>query len=483
MTEHAVVIAGAGPTGLMLAGELALGGADVIVIERRTDQFVDKARAGGLHVRTLELLDQRGIVDRFVTAGERYPSVGFAYIQLDVSDLPTRHNYLLGLPQSRFEPILAEWVAELGVPIVRGRDVVEFAQDELGVTVELSDGVSLRAQYLVGCDGGRSFVRKHAGIEFPGFDPSLSYVMADADTAERPVLGLRPEGGAIMPLDPEAPDGPYAFVVREPRCDHTGEPTTDDLRAALLAAYGTDFGVHDPTRISRFTDTSRQAATYRSGRVLLAGDAAHIHAPFGGQGLNAGVQDAVNLGWKLAQVANGVSGAELLDTYHAERHPVGAAVLQNTMAQAALIGGDARRQALQATMRALLALDEPRRHLAARISALDVRYEPDGGHELVGCRMPDIDLVTSDGVTRAYALLHDARGILLDLAAADPFDLSPWGGRVRHVTARADAAWRLPVTGTVAAPPAVLIRPDGHIAWAGDVDERSLHDALTTWFG
>lgn len=488
MTDHAVVIVGSGPTGLMLAGELALAGTDVAVVERRVDQTVDKARAGGLHIRTLEVLDQRGIVDRFIADGQRYPSVGFAYIQLAVGDLPTRHSYLLGLPQSRSEPILADWVAELGVPILGGLAVVDVTQDDTGVTAELSDGSSLRAEYLVGCDGGRSLVRKAAGIDFPGHDPSVSFLIAEADTVEPPALGIRPEGGGIGPVDPGSEGGPYGFVVKERRVDGTTEPSLDHLRAELTHVYGTDFGVHSLTRISRFTDMSRQAATYRAGRVLLAGDAAHIHAPLGGQGLNTGVQDAVNLGWKLAQVVNGTSDANLLDTYHAERHPVGARVLHNTMAQIALVVGDERHRALHATVTELLAMDEPRIHVAAMIAALDVHYEMgvDPGrdtHPLLGRRMPDLDLRVAGAATRVYELLHDARPLLLDLGASDSFDIGPWEHRVRLVQGAYDGEWVLPVIGPVAPPAAVLIRPDGHVAWTGELADPGLPEALTTWFG
>ena len=332
MTEHAVVIAGGGPTGLMLAGELALAGVDVAIVERRATQDVDGSRAGGLLSRTIEVLDQRGIADRFLSQGQVHPVQGFAGILLDISDFPTRHNYMLALWQSHFEPILADWVEELGVPILRGREVVGFAQDDTGVDVELSDDTSLRAEYLVGCDGGRSLIRKAAGIDFAGLDPSRSWIIAEVEMAEEPEFGLR-EGGGIG----RAADGELVRVaLTEQHLEHTREPTLQDLSEALIAVDGTDYGVHSPTWISRFTDMSRQAASYRHGRVLLAGDAAHVHPPHGGQGLNTGVQDAVNLGWKLAQVVNKTSPESLLDTYHAERHPVGARVLHNTMAQVAL---------------------------------------------------------------------------------------------------------------------------------------------------
>jgi 3-(3-hydroxy-phenyl)propionate hydroxylase len=392
MTEHAVVIAGGGPTGLMLAGELALAGVDVVIIERRADQKVDGSRAGGLHSRTIEVLDQRGIAERFLEAGYVAPALGFAGIPLDISDFPTRHNYVLALWQSKIEPILAGWVEELGVPILREREVVGVAQDATGVVVETSGNVSLRAKYLVGCDGGRSLVRKMAGIEFAGLDPSTSWLIAEVAMDEEPKLGMRREGGGIGRM---GEGGPFRVVLTERYVERPGESTLQDLSEALVAAYGTDYGVHSPTWISRFTDMSRQAVSYRRGRILLAGDAAHVHPPQGGQGLNTGVQDAVNLGWKLAQVVNRTSPESLLDTYSAERHPVGARVLHNTMAQVALATADDRHQALRDTMSDLLSMDEPRRRIAGMLSALDIHYDLGEGDPLLGRRMPDLDLQTS----------------------------------------------------------------------------------------
>jgi 3-(3-hydroxy-phenyl)propionate hydroxylase len=482
VTDHAVVIAGGGPTGLMLAGELALAGIDVVIVERRTSQDLDGTRAGGLHSRTIEVLDQRGVADRFLAEGQTHPFVGYAGTFLDISDFPTRHNYLLALWQSRIEPILAGWVDELGVPILRQREVVGFTQDDSGVDVELDDG-SLRGEYLVGCDGGRSLIRKTAGIDFPGWDPSASYLIAEVEMDEEPEIGMRPEGGGIGPVNREEGGGPYGVVLLETDVEHASQPTLRYLREALVAAYGTDFGVHSPTWISRFTDMTRQAASYRERRVLLAGDAAHVHGPQGGQGLNTGVQDAVNLGWKLAQVVNATSPESLLDTYHAERHPVGARVLHNTMAQVALVRVDERSKALRDTMLELLVMDEPRRRIAGMISGLDIHYDLGEGHPLLGRRMPDLDLQTTDGPTRVFSLLHDARPVLLDLGEPGGFDISPWANRVRLVDARHDGVWELPVIGEVAAPPAVLIRPDGHVAWAGDLTDPELPRALATWFG
>jgi len=483
MTEHAVVIAGGGPTGLMLAGELALAGVDVVIVERRASQDLDGSRAGGLHARTIEVLDQRGIAERFVSAGQEHPNLGYSLILLDITDFPTRHNYVLALWQSHFERILADWVGELGVPILRGCEVVGFAQDDTGVDVELSDGRSLRALHLVGCDGGRSVVRKAAGIDFVGWDPTTSWLIAEVEMDEEPEVGMRREGGGIGPVNREEGGGPYRVVLKERLVDHPSEPTLQDLREALTVAYGTDYGVHSPTWISRFTDMTRQAASYREGRVLLAGDAAHVHPPQGGQGLNTGVQDAVNLGWKLAQVVEGTSPESLLDTYHAERHPVGARVLHNTMAQVALSIPDDRHQALRDTMTELLSMDEPRRRIAAMLSGLDIHYDLGEGHPLLGRRMPDLDLHTADGPMRVFTLLHDARPVLLNLGEPGGFDISPWANRVRLVDAKHDGVWELPVLGEIAAPPAVVIRPDGHVAWAGDLTDTELPQALATWFG
>ena len=484
MTEHAVVIAGGGPTGLMLAGELALAGVDVVIVERRTSQDVDGSRAGGLYPRTLEVLDQRGIAERFVSAGQQHPSLGYAQIPLDISDFPTRHNYVLALWQSEFEPILAGWVlGELGVPIHRGGEVVGFAQDDSGVDVEVSGAASLRAEYLVGCDGGRSVVRKAAGIDFPGFDPSTSWMIAQVEMDEQPEIGMRPEGGGIGPVNRVEGGGPYGVVLRERDVEHPDEPTMQDLSEALVSVYGTDYGLRSASWISRFTDMTRQAASYRSGRVLLAGDAAHVHPPHGGQGLNTGVQDAVNLGWKLAQVINRTSPDSVLDTYHAERHPVAARVLHNTMAQVALSGADDRHQALRDTMAKLLAMDEPRKRFAGMLSGLDIHYDLGEGHPLLGRRMPDLDVHTADGPGRVFDLLHDARPVLLNLGEPGDFHVAPWASRVRLVDAKHDGVWELPVLGEVPAPSAVLIRPDGHVAWAGNLADPALPRALTSWFG
>ncbi len=483
MTEHAVVIAGGGPTGLMLAGELALAGVDVAIVERRASQDLTGLRAGGLHSRTIEVLDQRGIADRFLSQGQVAQVAGFAWIPLDISDFPTRHNYGLGLWQNHIERILAGWVGELVVQIYRGREVTGFAQDDTGVDVELSDGQSLRAEYLVGCDGGRSRIRKAAGIEFPGWDPTTSNLIAEVEMAEEPEWGLRRDALGIHALSRLEDGGPVRVMVTEQHIGATGEPTLRDLSETLIAVYGTDYGIHSPTWISRFTDMARQAASYRKGRVLLAGDAAHVHYPVGGQGVNTGVQDAVNLGWKLAQVVNRTSPDSLLDTYHAERHPVAARVLRNTMAQVALLRTDDRTNALRDTISELLSMDEPRRRFAAMMSGLDIHYDLGDEHPLLGRRMPDLDLVTANGPLRVFTLLHDARPVLLNLGEPGGFDITPWADRVQLIDAKYVGTWELPALGAVTAPTAVLIRPDGYVAWVGELTQLGLADALTTWFG
>ena len=483
MTEHAVLIAGGGPTGLMLAGELALTGVDVVVVERRSTQDVDGSRALGLLSRTIEVLDQRGIAQRFLDAGYVVPTHGYAGIRFDIADLATRHNYVLALPQSQFEPILADWISDLGVPILRGCEVEGFTQDDLGVDVDVSGDQRLRARYLVGCDGSRSLVRKTAGIDFAGLDPSTSWMIAEVAMEEEPELGFRHDSVGTHALGRAADGELIRVLLTERELHHPAAPGMDDLHDALVAVYGTDFGLRSASWISRFTDATRQAASYRRGRVLLAGDAAHVHPPQGGQGMQTGVQDAVNLGWKLAQVVNETSPESLLDTYHAERHPVGARVLHNTMAQVALSKPDDRHRALRDTMAEMLTMDEPRRHIGAMLTGLDIHYDLGEGHPLVGRRMPDLELQTASGPSRVFARLHETRPMLLNLGEPGGFDTAPWANRVQLVDAQCAGAWDLPVLGEVTAPPAVLIRPDGHVAWAGELTDPELPHALVTWFG
>jgi 2-polyprenyl-6-methoxyphenol hydroxylase-like FAD-dependent oxidoreductase len=472
----------------MLAGELALAGVDVAIVERRASQDLIGARAGGLHARTIEVLDQRGIAERFISQGQVAQVAGFSQIRLDISDFPSRHPYGLALWQNEIERILAGWVDELAVPIYRGREVTGIAQHDTGVNVELSNSDLLRAEYLVGCDGGRSLVRKAAGIEFPGWDPTTSYLLAEVEMAsvkgQEPEWGIRHDALGVHALS-TSEGGLVRVMVTEQHLDPSSEPTLRDLSEALTAVYGTDYGIHSPAWISRFTDAARQAATYRDRRVLLAGDAAHVHHPVGGQGLNTGVQDAVNLGWKLAQVVNQTAPDSLLDTYHSERHPVADRVLRNAMAQMALLRrpDDERTKALRQIVSELLSMEEPRKRFGAMMSGLDIRYDLGEGHPLLGRRMPDLDLVTANGPTRVFALLHDARPVLLNFGELTAFNIDPWASRLQSIDAKCVGRWELPVLGAVTAPAAVLIRPDGYVAWVGDGTATGLRDALTTWCG
>jgi 2-polyprenyl-6-methoxyphenol hydroxylase-like FAD-dependent oxidoreductase len=483
MAKHAVVIAGGGPTGMMLAAELALAKVDVAIVERRPNHVLADSRGGGFHSRTIEVLDQRGVADRFLAEGQVAQVATFATTVLDMSDFPTRHPYSLGIWQNHIERIMAAWIDELPVRIYYGCEVTGFAQDDSGVDVELSEGQSLRAQYLVGCDGGRSVIRKAAGIDFPGWDPTRSNLIAEVEVTEEPPRGIRYDATGVHGLHRLEDGRMVRVVVTEQQLGPGSEPTLRDLSEALIAVYGTDFGIHSPTWISRFTDMTRQAVAYRAGRVLLAGDSAHVHYPVGGQGLSLGVQDAVNLGWKLAQVVNGTSPESLLDTYQDERHPVAARALRYTMAQGALQRQDERIKALVDVVSELAIMDEPRKRLAGIISGLDIHFDLGEGHPLLGRRMPDLDLVTADGPLRVFTLLHDATPVLLNLGEPGGFDITPWADRVQLIDAEYVGLWELPVLGAVTAPTAVLIRPDGYVAWVGDGTDTGLRDALTTWFG
>jgi 2-polyprenyl-6-methoxyphenol hydroxylase-like FAD-dependent oxidoreductase len=493
MTEHAVVIAGGGPTGMMLSAELALAGVDVAIVERRPTRELAGSRAGGLHARTLEIFDMRGIVDRFLAEGQIAQVTAFGGTPLDISDFPTRHNYGLGLWQNHIERILDEWIRELGVKIHRGHDVTGFLQNDDAVDITVSDGKSVRAQYLVGCDGGRSTIRKQAGIDFPGWDATQSNLIAEVELATLPELGMRRDAHGVHGFGRVhyeirdgkavfADSGPIRVMVPEAHVGSTSEPTLQDLRDALIRLYDTDYGVHSPTWISRFTDAARQASAYRKGRVLLAGDAAHVHPPHGGQGLNLGIQDAVNLGWKLAQVVSGVASATLLDTYHTERHPVAARVLRNTLAQVALSRTDDRTDALREITAELVRMEQPRKRLAAEMSGLGVHYDLGTGHPLLGRRMPDLDLLTGTGTQRVSATLREARPVLISLQ--DPqLDVGLWRDRVLSIGARHEEPWKLPVFGVVSPPSAVLVRPDGYVAWVGEGSAQGLLDALEMWCG
>ena len=482
MGEHAVVIAGGGPAGMMLAAELALAEVDVALVERRPDHELGDSRAGGIHSRSIELLDQRGVAERFLEAGQTVQVGTFGATVMDMSDFPTRHPYTLALFQDKIERIMGEWLAELPVRVYHGREVTGFAQDGDGVDVQTSGGGTLRARYLVGCDGGRSLIRKQAGIGFPGLDPTRSNLIAEVELTEAPPKGVRHDAVGVHGLH-TLDDGTVRVVTTEQQIDTGAEPTLEDLSESLIAVYGTDFGVHSPTWISRFTDMTRQAAAYRAGRVLLAGDAAHVHAPTGGQGIGLGFQDAVNLGFKLAQVVRGSSPETLLDSYFDERHPATARALRYTVAQTMMQRHDERTQALIGIVGELTAVDGARKLLAGLISGLDVRYDLGEGHPLLGRRVPDLDLTTNGGPTRVFALLNEARPLLLDLDGGSSLDVGPWADRVRHVRAHHEGGWELPVIGAVDAPAAVLVRPDGHVAWVGDGTDAGLTDALATWFG
>ncbi|MCP2164384.1 FAD-dependent monooxygenase [Goodfellowiella coeruleoviolacea] len=505
--DTAVVIAGAGPTGLMLASELRLAGVDVVLLDRLAQRQTVESRAGGLHPRSLEVLDQRGVLQPFLAAGRPLGRGHFSALPLDFSGFATRHPYTLVLLQTKIERLLERRAAELGAHVRWSSEVVGVDQDESGVTVTVSGphGVErVRARYLVGCDGGRSAVRTLAGIDFPGTPATMTALLGDVELADPPaepmIMQRRGAHGDHTVLSLEA--GWHRVIVNQydQVPDRAAPVTLEQLRAALVATAGTDFGMHSPRWLSRFNDAARQATRYRQGRVLLAGDAAHIHLPAGGQGLNTGLQDAANLGWKLAAVLHGHAPEHLLDSYHAERHPVAARVLNNTRAQSLLSRPGPHTDALRAVMAELIGFDQVNEYLGSMLTGLDIRYplaedHPDP-HPLLGRRVPDVDLSTPTGDRRLVSLLSAGRPVLLDLTAgpAQP-DLaeaaSAWADRVDLVRAhcRADH-WVVPCVGAVPAPAALLIRPDGYLAWvaprtaeSGAADTEALRSALTTWFG
>ncbi|MFC0458621.1 FAD-dependent monooxygenase [Arthrobacter liuii] len=478
---HDVVIVGSGPTGLVLAGELRLAGVDAVVLERRESQELAGSRGGGIHSRTIELLDQRGIAERFLAEGKTLQTASFGSTQLDLGSLPTRHPYTLALFQNHIEQLLLEWVEELDVKIRRGVEVTGVSADDGGVDVQLASGGPVRARYLVGADGGRSVVRRSAGIPMVGPDATRSSLIAEVKVAGEPVQQGKVDARGIHGLYPMG-DGVVRVVVTEASLGPAKEPTLEDLRQALADVFGTDFGVHSPIWLSRFTNATRQAETYRKGRVLLAGDAAHVHSPTGGLGIGLGVQDAVNLGWKLGQVVRGISGEDLLDTYHAERHPAGERALKYTMAQSLFQKADPRQEALRDLLDEVLRVDGAGAPIAGLVTGLDVAYPLGTGHPLLGRRMPDLDIMGADGPARVYELLHQARPILLEFGGA-ALDVRAWAARVRHVAATYDGAWQLPVLGRVAAPTAALVRPDGYVAWVGEGTADGLAGALETWCG
>jgi 2-polyprenyl-6-methoxyphenol hydroxylase-like FAD-dependent oxidoreductase len=475
-----VIVVGGGPTGLMLAGELRLQGVRVVVLERLAEP-TGQSRGRGLHARSVEMMDQRGLLERFLAVSEKFQVGGlFGGIVKPWPDgMDTAHPYTLATPQPVTERLLHEWAVELGAEIRRGSEVVGLSQDDEGVTVELAPGdardgggTRLRARYAVGCDGARSTVRRLLGVGFPGKPATVETLLGDMELTEDPetvaavvaeVRKTQLRFGAI----PEG-DGVYRLVVPADGVaeDRTVPPTLEEFKERLRAVAGTDFGAHSPRWLSRFGDATRQAERYRVGRVLLAGDAAHIHPPTGGQGLNLGVQDAFNLGWKLAAEVNGWAPDGLLDSYHAERHPVGAAVLENTRAQIALLGTDPGAVALRGLFLRLLDFQEVNRYITGMISAVDVRYDCGEGHELLGRRMRDVPL--SRG--RLYELTRGGRGLLLDRTGR--LSVGGWADRVEYV---ADTGAGLEV-------PAVLLRPDGHVVWVGE-EQEDLLERLPRWFG
>ena len=471
-----VIIAGCGPTGLMLAGELRLHGVRVVVLEKEAHP-TKQARARGLHARSIELMDQRGLLEQFLALGEQFRVGGFFAGLADhwPERLDTAHSYVLGIPQEVTERLLTEHATKLGAEIRRGCELVGLSQDADGVTVDLADGTRLRSRYLVGCDGGRSAVRKLLGVGFPGEPSRNDTLLAEVELADPPeavaaVVGevrrTQKRFGAAPMADGE--DGVYRVIVPAEGVaeDRAAPPTLDELKQQLRVYAGTDFGAHSPRWLSRFGDATRLAERYRVDRVLLAGDAAHIHPPTGGQGLNLGVQDAVNLGWKLAAEVNGWAPEGLLDSYQSERQPVAAEVLDNTRAQMQLLSSEPGAQAVRRLMSELVNFEEVNQYLIEKITAIGIRYDVGEGHELLGRRLRDLELKQG----HLYGLMHGGRGLLLDRTGG--LSVAGWEDRVDHIV---DPGGELDV-------PAVLLRPDGHVAWVGE-DQQDLLDHLPTWFG
>ncbi|MEV6909227.1 rifampin monooxygenase [Amycolatopsis sp. NPDC051071] len=467
-----VIIAGGGPTGMMLGAELRLHGVQVVVLEKDLEQS-KVVRSMGLHARSIEVMDQRGLLERFLAQGTKYPLGGsFAGIRKPAHSLTGAHAYILGIPQTITDRLLIDHATEAGVDLRRGREVIGLSQDEDGVDVELADGTRLRSRYLVGCDGGRSTVRKLLGVGFPGEPATAETLLGEMELTEDwdTVLAVMTEVRKTQLRFGVSPLGDGVYRVGVPadgvRDDPRIPPTFEEVKRQLNAVAGTDFGVHSPRWLSSFGDATRLAEQYRVGRVFLAGDAAHIHPPVGGQGLNLGIQDAFNLGWKLAAAIDGKAPEGLLDTYQTERHPVAAAVLENTRAQMHLMSLDPGAQAVRRLVSELMDFEEVSRFLTEKITATGIRYDFGEGHELLGRRMPDTELKQG----RLYGLMHGGRGLLLDQTGQ--LTVREWGDRVDHVV---DVGEELEV-------PAILLRPDGHVAWAGE-DQQELDEALRRWFG
>ncbi|KAA0023613.1 rifampin monooxygenase [Antrihabitans cavernicola] len=468
-----VIVAGGGPTGIMLACELRLHGVSVVVLEKEAGP-TEIVRPLGMHARTIEVLDQRGLAGRFLEAGKTYPLGGFfaAITKPSPTKLDTTHPYVLGLPQPITLRLLTEHAIDVGVDIRRACDVVGFEQNDDGVSVGLADGSTLDSRYLVGCDGGRSTVRKLLGVEFPGESATQETLLGELELSAAPetISAVNAEVRETQLRFGAGPlaSGRYRVVVPADGVveDRTAPPSLDEFKKQLIATAGTDFGAHSPRWLSRFSDATRLADHYRVGRVLLAGDAAHVHPPLGGQGLNLGVQDAFNLGWKLAAEINGWAPSGLLDTYEAERHPVAADVLDSTRAQTVLMSLEPGGQAVRRLMAELMDFEEVNRYLIEKIIAIGIRYDFGEGHQLLGRRLRDLALSRGS----VYQLMHGGRGLLLDQTGK--LSAAGWTDRVDHVV---DTSEELDVA-------AVLLRPDGHVVWVGD-DQHDLNEKLTQWFG